>query len=346
MGFLFTLGSAGDKVAFQPEAGASLTKTFTIAGDFALDEMSMVVDGQDLGAMIGQFEISMKQESKIEVTDVYKAVGEGRPTELLRTFEALAGSMQIDVTPAPAEMPEMATTSPLEGKTVAFRWDAEKNEYERSFHESEGEEDLLEDLEEDMDLRVFLPDSEVAQDDSWSVELAELECIAMPGGNLSMQPENMPDVDPATMEMFEEMFGDLGDDFGDLLEGECTCTYKGTREENGARVAEIAIEIDVAATVDLAEVLEKAIRAAIEMQGEGIEVDLSLDQADLNLDFEGSATLLWDLKAGRLHSFQLGGDATIGLDLAVSMEAEGESHGVDASFELSGELRQEVVTKE
>jgi len=344
-GLAFTLGGANEKVLFQPQAGSSLTKSYTMGGEFSLDEISLIVDGQDVGGMLGQLEVSAKQESKIEITDSYKAVADGRPTELLRTFEALSGSMIMEMTPAQAEMPEISSASQLEGKTVAFRWNEEQQAYERSFHESSGDEELLEGLEEDMDLRVFLPPSEVSTDETWTVELGQLQSIAMPGGNLQMLPEDM-EVDEAAMKTFEELFSGFGEELDDLLEGSCTCTFKGTRDEEGVRVAEIAIELEVASTLDLSEFLDKVIRTAIEQSGAGDKVKFTLDTADFSLEFEGAGTLLWNMAAGRMHSFQLAGDATMEIDLSVSVEAEGESHELDASLELGGSMREEVVAKE
>lgn len=343
VGFAFSLAGPVEKLAFVPPAGSSVTKLFTIGGEYAMDEISLIVGGQDVAGSIPQIEFSLKLETRVEVTDVYKAVGEGRPLELLRTFEALSSSVNMQMSPAEAEIPEIESTSELEGKTVLFRWNEEEQEYERSYAEGEGDEELLEGLEEDMDLRVFLPASEVAEGETWTVELADLQSVIIPGGNPRMMPEGM-EVDQETLKMFEELFGNF--ELGDLLEGECSCTYKGARDEDGVRLAEIAIEVEVSTTLDLAEVLNKAIRVALEQQGVEDAVDFSLDKADLNLDFEGSGVLLWNLGAGRLHGFQLGGDATIDMDLAVSVEAEGQSQGVDASMVLSGSMHEEVTVKE
>lgn len=344
-GFAFTLGGSGEKLAFQPTAGSSLTKSYTIGGDFSLDDISLIVDGQDIGGMMGDMDINVKQESRIEVTDSYKAVASGRPTELLRTFEAISGSMHMEMSAAPEDIPEITSGSTLEGKTVAFKWNDEKQAYELSFHESSGDEELLEGLEEDMDLRVFLPSSEVAADESWTVELEQLTCLLMPGGNLRLMPEDA-EMDDEGLEMFEDFMNGFGEEFGDQLEGECTCTFKGTREEDGAQLAEVGIELEVATTLNLSEFLDKAIRAVIEENDPGVSVEFTLDTADLSVDYEGSGTLLWNLAAGRVHSFQLSGDATIGFDLGVSVEAEGESHDVSAALELAGSLREDVTTRE
>jgi len=194
-----------------------------------------------------------------------------------------------------------------------------------------------------MDLRAFLPHEEVGKDDSWSVDLGSLGTIAMPGGNLRLAPEGV-DVDEESMKMFEELFAGFGEDLEDVLEGECKCTYKGMQGE-GDSLAEIEIEIEVATTLDMSGPLQKAIQKVIVEQGGDIP-DISLDTADLNLDFDGSGSLLWDMKAGRMHAFHLTGDVTIGIDLEVGIEAEGERHEMSASLEMSGSLTEEVETKE
>lgn len=340
-----TFAEGGDRLAFKPEDGSAVTKHFDSSGEFALDEISLIVNGQDVAGMVGQIDMSVEQGNRIEVTDTYERVADGRPAVLLRKYEVLAGNMRMDMTPAQAGLPEIVSSSPLEGKTVAFRWNEEEQAYERAFGEEGGDQDWLDGLEEDMDLRAFLPRAEVAAGDSWTVELMQLRTVVMPGGNLRMTPEGM-DVDEDDLKMFEELFGDFGEEFGDLLEGECTCTYKGTREEDGVRVAEIDIALEVAASLDLSDLLEKVIHSALEESGVNEMVEFTLDTADVSLDFEGAGTLLWSVGAGRMHSFELNGDMTFGMDLSVGIEVEGESQGVDASLEFSGSMRQVVSTTE
>src|SRR5262245_51436154 len=124
-GLAFTL-AGGEKIAFHPEAGSSVTKSFTTGGDYELDELSLLVNGEDMTANLPQFEVNVKAENKVEVTDAYKAVADGRPTELLRTFDALSGSVHFEISMPGADVPEVQSSSPLEGKTVAFKWNAEK----------------------------------------------------------------------------------------------------------------------------------------------------------------------------------------------------------------------------
>src|SRR5262245_57287883 len=146
--FALTLGDAGEQLAFQPPAGATLTKAFTSTSNLELDDLSLLVSGQDVGEMIGESSFSMEQESKIEVTDTYKATADGRPTELLRAFDDLSGDMHMELTPVPGmDMPDVSSSSELEGKSVLFRWNEEEEDYDVSFPDGKGDQTLLEGLE-------------------------------------------------------------------------------------------------------------------------------------------------------------------------------------------------------
>ncbi len=344
-GFFLTLSGPGEKVAFHPEAGSTLKKRFVEAADFTLDDLSLVVDGQDIGGMLGTLEVTFQQESKTEVTDMYEALGEGRPKKLARTFDVLASLVQLN---ASAEMggqdQEIKASSELEGETVVFTWNEEKDAYDIAFQDGQGDADLLEHLSEDMDLRALLPQAEVSADESWKVDLQDLKALAMPGGNTGLVPQNA-DLDLENMDMFEEVFANFGQEFADLLDGDCTCTFRGIREEEGTRLAEIGVEVDVASSVDLTELLDQVIEKAVQVAG-GEAIDMSIETADLNLDFEGEGTLLWNLQAGHLHSFQISGDAKVAFDFSISVEAEGECHDMEASLEASGSISQEVETGE
>lgn len=333
-----------DTLAFHPAADASLSKVFATTSEFALDSASVVVDGQDVGAMLGQIEFGLETSSNYEVTDLYKAVAGGRPVELLRTFDVLESTATVSMSQAP-EMPELTSASELEGKTVLFRWNAEKDEYERSFHESSGDEELLEDLEEDMDLRFLLPAEEVEVDGTWNVELEALLAITMPGGNLHLMPEG-EHADPEAMEMFEGFMDSFGTTFGDLLEGQCVCTFKGVREEAGTRVGEVEIALEITGSMDLRELLNQLIESAMAEAPAEIDVDVDIGTADLSLDYEGAGTLLWNLEAGRLHSFSLDGEVSFAVKLAASIDAMGENHSIDAALEMSGEMLNEVAIQE
>ena len=336
---------AGEKIEFHPELGSSLQKTYTLKGDFELDQLSLVADGQDMAEMLG-LELNMRTEAKFAVTDVIEALDPGRPKKLTRTFDDLEQLMHFNVSVQMGGEPqdeEVVMSSELEGETVVFTWNAEKEEFDISFQDSEGDASLLEGLTEDMDLRAFLPDHEVAEKDTWKVELANLHSIAMPGGDLRLMPEDA-ELDDSDFDFLEEIGEDFREKMKDLFQGECNCMFTGIREESGVRLGEIAIQIEVASTLDLTEILTELITKLAEFGGEMPE--FSIDTADLNLDYDGEGILLWNIEGGRAHSFTLSGDAQIAFDISASVEAEGESHAFEASLEMSGGYEQALETGE
>lgn len=332
----------GDAPAFHPAPDSSLTKTFAQTSSFQLDDFALDVDGQDMGAMMGAFEFSLDVETGITVHDTYVASAEGRPERLKRAFEALKLAVNVAVG-AGGEVQEepMETSSPLEGRTVAFTWNDDEDRFDVAFEGDAEETDLLEGLEEEMDMRFLLPPAEVDVGGTWEVKVDDLLPLLMPGGDLGFET---PEQDEAALEL-EEFLSSKAEELKDLLHGTCTCTYKGASETDGKRLGEIEIALEIASAADLSSLIEEAIRTVAERQGE-TEIPIDISAADVNLDVQGTGTLLWDLSAGHLHSLQVKGDCQIALDVSISVEEGGESHKANLSAELSGTVEQSVDTKE
>ena len=331
------------EIEFGPEPDTSLQKSFQTAFDFSLEDFSLVVDGEDIGAIMGGFDFSMAIEQSLEVTDAYVSVGEGRPLHLMRTFDTLDNLVNVDVTSEfGGENEEIPSVSELEGRTVHFRWNEESSEYEIGFEDDEGEESLLRGLTEDMDLRVLLPSGAVSEGDTWNVPIKDLQSIAAPGGNLHLLPE---DADLGDFSAMEEMFSEKFGDIGDLFEGQWVCTFQGLSAED-ARLAEISFESTVEASVDFSEMILDVIDLFAEEAGEDEIPDITVDTADVAFEFEGSGTLIWNTADGHFHSFDLNGDTVISVDLAVSVEVAGESHAAEMYMEMSGSYEHDVSTGE
>jgi hypothetical protein len=335
--------TALDSPAFHPEEGVELTKTFETRVELNLDDLSLTADGQDVGEMMGDIEMTLTHESSVTVSDEYRSLGEGRPAELLRTFDELESRMAFSaMSQFGGDDQEVPGSSELEGTSVLFTWNEDEEEYEPAFEDGGGDTDLLEGLEEDMDLRALLPDGEVEEGDSWEIELRELESVFAPGGELSITPE---DADEGEQEIFEEIFGDgLENALEELLDGSCTATYKGTYEVDEIEVGEIQMALEISSTADLSELLQRIAESIGEQQD--VEMpEFVIDLADLSLDFEGEGVLLWNLEDGLLHSFEISGSGDIAFDLSIGVDVEGESHSADVSLELSGSWNQSVTAE-
>ena len=242
LGFLplfLAAATAGDKPTFQPKSGSTVVKHISIESEVELEDLKMEVNGQDMSEAAGQIEMAMKIHLQLDTTDQYVAVEGGRPTKLKRTFDALSSTTHVSGSnpmAGPTDK-DIALESELEGLAVVFSWDADSSSYDVAFDgEKQGDEALLEGLEEDLDLRNFLPSSEVSKGDTWEIPAAAIKAVLAPGGNLKLLPSDDSDSSSGA-EQFSpnDMIGDL--------EGEFVGTLGDTREEDGVKVAVIQIKI-------------------------------------------------------------------------------------------------------
>ena len=169
---LLATGAALDEFGFHAEEGSRVVRTFEFEFEMELESMSMTVGGNDVPTdHIAGMEMSVGQSSHIVVTDEYGPAEGGRPLSLTRTYDELIGASSSSSSgPAGESDNDLDQSSALEGNTVVFTWDADAEEYDVEFAE-DGDEELLAGLEEDMDLRGFLPDDEVAEGESWETDI-------------------------------------------------------------------------------------------------------------------------------------------------------------------------------
>ena len=328
--------------AFHPEEGSSIERTFGTELDMQLDSYSVQVNGEDMTAMMGEFELSIRTEQEIGVTDTFASLGDGRPVKLERTFDSLEGSTVVSsASMVGQEDQSFSSASELEGKTVVFKWNDEDEEFVVTWEDGEEDDELLGGLTEDMDLRVLLPEEEVSKGDTWTVDLSELAALATPGGNLQLVPEEMEQAEGMDTDFLDDIREEFGEQFADLFDGECTCTFKELREDEGEQIAEITVEIEIASAANVADMLMDVIdKMSSQFGGDAPEVDI--EAADINLDFDGEGTLFWNLSAGHARSFEVSGDALFSVDIAVAIEAPDGQQSIEASIEMSGSYAQKV----
>ncbi len=341
---LLASGVTREKVHFAPAEGASITKSFTLEGKFELDDMQMTMNGQQNDAM--QMEMTMGWEQAVKVVDQYVKLGEGRPDELQRRYEEIGQDMKVDVSmevmgQSQDQNMSGTGTSKLEGKTVAFTWDKEAEEYTKAFGEgSEGDEALLESLEEDMDLRMLLPTDEVSEGDEWDIPLTSLVDLFSPGGDLKMDVE-MQGGDPSMSAGGPgdpELMSNMRDMFGENVKGTATAKYTGMRDIDGQSCGVIEIKIDIESANDLKDKVES-------MMGDQMEgMEATVDSFDLVFTFEGGGELLWNLRGGHVQTLQINGDVTLQMDMAMAVNM-GQEMTFDMSMDMSGSIDQKVAAE-
>ena len=338
-GGLCAASVAAAKIEFAPSSGASVTKSFQHTMELSLDNMNMLINGEESG-LLPDIEMSLTMEQIVRVTDTYAASSGGRPTKLSRTFDELGWDadvdIQIDIMGSTQDQNQtMSGVSELEGKTVAFTWNDEDAEYKKSFDGEDGDSELLEGIEEDMDLRVLLPPGEVSEGDEWPIEVAKLRAILSPGGNLAILPEDLPGLEDLSMMGNGLGAGSMSDMVGDILEGEAFGIFKGYREVDGVKVAVIEVRIDIESSNDLTDAVQE-LMDDIELPAE--IGDLELDHMEMEFGFEAEGRLLWDVSAGRMFSFELSGDTELQVDQGLSINAQGNDMNMQQTVELSGTL--------
>jgi hypothetical protein len=323
------VGSGGERVDYSPEEGTTLSKKVEIESNVSLEEISATMDGQDMSSMIGSMEMTLQTTQTVAVNDRYVSVGDGRPARLERTFDEISSKTHVSMSnPMAGEMDtDMPGSSELEGLSVVFTWNEDEGDYDVAFAEgTEGDEELLEDLAENMDLREFLPEAEVAVGDTWEIPADAARAAMAPGGSLKIVPEEQDDsmsgmgLDNMSQ---DEMLGELA--------GEIVAEFTGIREEGEKKVAAIKLKFDVSSANDLSEKMS-------EMQSEMPEgmPKMEVQSFDVELEFEGEGELLWNLDQGLFHSLNISGDVGMVMDIAMSFEIEGDSKSIEQTMNFKG----------
>lgn len=331
---LLALALPGDQVGYHPAEGLSLTRTYTSKTELTLDDMEISQNGQPV-QMPMEIDMDMSMSQKTVVTDKYGAFGEARPKKLTRSFDELAQqsdfSMRMQGGPGGDQDKSVESASDLQGKTVVFTWDEDSGAYKAAFSTDEGDAKLLEGLEEDMDLEALLPVKEVAEGDTWDLDVKKLRPLLAYGGNLHLKPTDEEGASSAMPGM--DSMGDFSSVFGDMLEGEASAEYRGSRDVDGTKCAVIHLTLDVSASADISD----KVRDAMENLPNDQVRSLEIEHMDLELEMKGEGDLYWDLEAGVPHSLELTGTTNMTMDMAMNIDIGGGSPlSMEQNLQLSG----------
>jgi hypothetical protein len=265
----------------------------------------------------------------VGVTDKYVETKEGKPLDLLRTFD----EMSLDAR-AGDEKHAVEEFKAIEGKTVRFKWNEESKAYDKSFHESKGDDDTIAALDDDMDLRVLLPEKKVAEGETWEVPANHLMQLFMPGGLVGVPHSG--EEGEAFQIVHDEFKTKLAPALKDL---KVTCKYKGLHEDGGKKYGEIRFSFDGKAKLDLSD-LAARMAAIGETDGPKPDVDT---QVDLALKGEGS--LDWDQAAGVMHAFEMQADLSAGVQARVKADVEDQHLEYTMKGDVLGKAKWELAAK-
>jgi hypothetical protein len=327
----------GTKVSFDLSDGSSLSKNFTTVISLNLDDMSMTMNGSP-SPVQPEMELSTMSTTSISITDSYVNVADGMPVQLERTFDEMTSTtsreMEMNMM-GQSESQNLATdaSSDLEGYAIRFAWDQDAEEFKASFLDEDGEAELLEGLSEDMDLRVLLPEGEVAEGDEWKIDPVALKHVFAPGGNMHFIPEESDDDDP--MSVGSDM-GGTNDWFNDDIEGEASAKLVGLgKNDDGVHLATIEFVFELSNAVDFTESAQEAL--------EGGEMppavdDMNINSVDTDINIEGKGTLLWNMDDGCLYSLDVSSDLELTLDMSMDISANGRDIEIGQLLEFNGNI--------
>ncbi|MBI5362345.1 MAG: hypothetical protein HZA53_04140 [Planctomycetes bacterium] len=326
----------GEKVRFAPAEGSSATKNFESKMELTLDHMAITMNGQDVPG-VPEMDMNLTHTQKVGVTDEFVAMGDGRPKKLKRHFDTLtsdsAMSMKMEMMgQSNSQDHNSEAESELDGKTVLFTWDAEAKEFKKALDPAEEKPELLKGLDEDMDLRALLPESEVKVGDEWDVDVKSLVSVLAPGGDLAFKPKE-GDKEGMGMGMgMNPSMGSMHDYLSDLLEGEAKAKLADVREEDGAKLAVIKFTVKIASQKDMTDIVQEAMKNT-ELPG-GMEVEL--DHMDIDFKMEGEGELVWNMKTNQFSSFELSGPVHMNMDMAMKISGQGQNMNMEQALEMSG----------
>lgn len=320
---LLALSLPADELTFHPAANAEAAKTLKIDAEINVTEASMTMNGNPMPGGIEQLtENALLMNMVIGVTEKYVDTKEGKPLHFLRTYDKMSFATEFG-----DESTDVEEFKEPEGKTVEFKWNEKESSYDKTYKESEGDAEELKDLDPDMDLRALLPTKKVAKGDTWEVSAEGLKSVFLPGGMITKASDGENAEMVAKMkEMFDEQFKQFVKDF------KVTCTYKGTKDEGGATVGEIAFVFDGKMNLDLGSMIEEIIQS---QAPQGMpEMDL---KATIGMNMKGDGTLLWNPGTGLLANYEM--HATGGFDVNVNMHMQQGDQPMDIEMKAKADAK-------
>lgn len=323
--FLFLAPAAlllpfAERPMLHAEKGTSVDKILASSLELEMLSGTITLRGEDREMEPGElFMLTLKAVQG--VTDVYGASEQGQLQAIDRTYNGMEMTYETE-----DESGYMDGFDTLEGTTVRFK--RGEDGWDKSYVVEEGEdspsEDLLEGLAADMDLSVLLPPEETKEGGTWTVAEAPFRSLFFPGG--------MPTGEDAAGGMAKIMLDDLGVQFGDNTKDfGVDCTWVGEASD----VAEIAFRFRGSATID-AGLFVVAMTSIGEVSTSGRIPEGA--EAEMDLDFEGEGTLLWNTKAGHIEDFDMTQSAEASLDLSFTRQFGEESVDIDIEGEFSFDM--------
>jgi hypothetical protein len=228
----------------------------------------------------------------------------------------------------------LSATSPMKDLSVLFTWVPEEKQYGRLYDASEGVEEFLSALSEDLDLRELLPPREVKVGERWEIEPSRLTETLSVGGKLPLTWTPDPE-DPSLRNIATGVGGALYEVFGDAVRGSVTAELTEIASAGGDEIAGIGATIALETARDQTGLLRNRMTRAEVMRG------AIVTRAHVAYRLDARAKLSWNLTRGRVHAFELEGVETIEreIDLGGGSKGGGQTERASCTGPLKMTLR-------
>ncbi|MFT7680213.1 MAG: hypothetical protein ACI8QC_004219 [Planctomycetota bacterium] len=316
--------TADQRLAFEPAAGSSLSKSFETTLEFELDKLVITLDGEDdyewlqdrLTAMA-----STELSANIHVVDTYTEVGGGRPLHLVRSFEALTYSMT-----SAGLLSWSQHDATLEGVDLTFTWDPKSEAYELTADIESLDLDDITHRGEDMDFRALLPAGPVEPGDDWELSGTGVVSVLWPGLDLTQAKAKFARTmakSYAPMDM-DELFDEL------IEQTELRLTCAKEKQVEGRLCQVILMRAALDYELNISDQLLALVPAG-----------LLRDDVAAKLEFQAQLTgeLLWDLAGGHFRDCRMDVDYVLTCSIDGSLSLQSEDQALRMDLEASGVLR-------
>jgi hypothetical protein len=323
-------GSEGQaiRLAWKPAAGAKFVKRVELEQELGLARLAIVMGGVE---QLGQHSMALKSNLQVLLRDDLRELDADGPKLLQRRHDdwIFTATLSAKAPGAEERRTLFEATSPLSGASV-LHVRAADGSHGRHYDERESPEEFLARLEEDCDLRGFLPGREVRPGEQWDVAPRALALALCPGG-----------APPVRFQKGEEdlylrqLGGGLGGPLHELLlaatwEGGARARFVRVEEVEGVREAVVEVEVDAKAECDQTRYANEQLSLGDRLDGRSVVA------ARGSFALVGKGELRHAIGAGHVKSFALEGRHKLGASVRAEL---GGKEDLSQSIELDGSLK-------
>lgn len=302
--------TSGDELRYIPAERAETRYSFTETTDLRMTFLRNVMSGQVTERT--DFHPNYRQQTSRRWRDKIVRVAGGRDVEFVREVEQAAEEFTLQIQERGKDVTGHAVSAAgVEGARVLFDWVESGEAYVSRLGDTDCTPDVspawLNDLSADTTCQAFLPPSSLEKPSpgsTWCVDASAMAELLAPGGKMSalygpLEGAENPDL--------LALYGSLSAArLAEEIDGSVMASWRSTLIQDGRRFAiiDLAFDLDLTAR-PTAWMREQSKAHALALMGQGTR------NAKVDAGLKGTASILWDIEAGRMLRVTLQSDNTV-----------------------------------